>query len=230
LTFTSLTASREQFTRGTTDFFASEIVFALTDLRLQENKLFSEELHLEGIAFDGKVDFLVGLYYSEEDRRFRQYRWGMHEFFVPDANGNPVVDTELRDFVRAWGVANGDAFISNWNPVYFYNGGVVDGIIRPGRTTSDFDSTEESALFGEANWHVNDQLTLTAGMRFAKNDGVERTIAASQAFRNFDPPILSGGRGYGPGDPFAGTVTREEADFSSYRHQRFPSHTRGPIL
>lgn len=213
-TFRSLTAYREQFTRGLTDFFTSEIVFALADNRLVKDRLFSEELHFEGSALDGKVDYLVGLYYARDRRKFRHYRWGMHEFFVPDANGHPVVDIELRDFVRAWGVANNDAFISNWNPVFFYNGGnSPTELARADRTNVDDDFTEEEALFGEANWNLTDKLRLTTGIRFAWNDGVERTLAATEAFRDFDPPLQTGRRGYGPGNPFAGVLVREEADF-----------------
>ena len=215
LTLTSLTAQREQSTRGIADFFASEITFALTDLRLRKSTLFSEELHLEGIAMDGKIDYLVGLYYSDEEYRGRHYRWGMHEFFVPDENGNPTVDTELRDFVRAWGMANGNARLSTWRPVYFYNGGINDPITAPnrGRTQADLDTTEEYALFGEVGWNPNDRLTVTGGLRFAWNDGKEVTLDATEAYRSYDPPIVSGGAGRGPGDPFTGTVFREEDDF-----------------
>jgi iron complex outermembrane receptor protein len=212
MTLTSLSAYREQFTRGLSDFFASEIVFALIDNRLAKDRLFSEELHLEGTLFDDSVDYLLGAYYADERNRFRHYRWGMSEFFIPDENGNPVPDQELVSFVNAWGVANGNARLANWSPVYFYDGGAADKKI-PGRTTIDDNVTQEYALFGEATWLATDRFNLTAGVRFAWNDGTERTREATEAYRDFEAPILTGARGYGPGDPFVGPIVREEDDF-----------------
>lgn len=208
----SLTAYREQFTRGLSDFFASEIVYALTDNRLAHNELFSQEFHLEGRARRGTIDYLVGLYYAEEQNQFRHYRWGMSEFFVPDENGDPVPDEELISFVNAWGAANGDDFLATWRPVYFFDGGKADRRI-PGRTTIADDVTQEYAAFGEASWYPTDRLSVTGGVRLSWNDGVERTRAATEAFRDYEAPIISGGRGYGPGDPFAGPIVREEDDF-----------------
>jgi iron complex outermembrane receptor protein len=212
MSLTSLSAYREQFTRGLSDFFTSEIVFALTDNRLAKDRLYSEELHFEGSVFNDSVDFLIGAYYSNERNRFRHYRWGMSEFFVPDENGDPVPDQELISFVNAWGVANGNARIANWSPVYFYDGGIADKRI-PGRTTIDDNVTQEYALFGESTWRATDRLDFTAGVRFAWNDGTERTREATEAYRDLEAPIITGTRGYGPGDPFAGPVIREEDDF-----------------
>lgn len=215
LTLTSLTASRQQNTRALADFFTSEVTFALTDLRLRQSTLFSEEIHLDGVALDGKIDFLVGLYYSDEEYRGRHYRWGIPEFHLPDANGNPTLDTELRDFVHAWGRANNNPQIAGWRPVYFYNGGINDPIRAPnrGRTQTDLDTTEEYALFGEVGWHPSDRLTLTGGLRFSLNDGTEATLDATEAYRALNPPTASGAAGHGPGDPYAGTVVRVEDDF-----------------
>lgn len=214
LSLRSMTAYREQRTDALSDFMTSEFVFALQDMRYQEWELFSEEIHLEGSTDSGRLSYLVGFYYSDEDVRLRQDRWGMHEFYVPDANGNPVVDTELRDFVRAWGAFNGDGFLANsFGPAYLYDGGRGRETNINGRNTIDLDTTEEQAIFGEIAFDITDRLRLTAGVRFAKNDGEEKTARVSQAFRTFDPPGLTGRAGVEPGDKFAGPVFLVEDDF-----------------
>lgn len=224
----SITAVTETDSSAYVDF-ESTVFEQFIDDRYSADKEKSQELHLTGVNFDDRVDWLVGLYYRKSERRNRSYRWTSWEFFEPTgAIGDfgcrelpcPAVNQEIVDYVRAWGLANDPAAcldadpttfppdnncMSTWSPQAIYGDSLSGG--------EDIDT----ALFGEMNFHITDKLTATVGLRFTQHDGRSFDIEPTDAFRRYDPhdPVN--------GDPLVGTIvdTAEDPDLPTVRTPKF---------
>jgi iron complex outermembrane receptor protein len=118
-----------------------------------------------------------------------------------DENGNFIPSQVQRnqpliDFIRAWGVANGDTYIANFSPFF------------PGASSNTFDddTTQETALFGEFTYNVSDRMELTAGVRVSTDDGEQRVRQPTGGIIKFYGPNY-GGAQFGPGPLWEGPVT-----------------------
>lgn len=150
-TVKSITAYREMEARFGRDGDGSPLTYVHTDNRQDQDQV-SEELHLFGQAFDGRVDWLAGFFYMDEfgrDRNDVRLASGLFDalealpvqlnfapcappFLAPGCPGNPINPLLDLDF---------DIF-------------------------NEIDITS-LALFGQATWDVTSRLSLTAGIRYS---------------------------------------------------------------
>lgn len=204
LSLESITAYRTQFVHQLSLQDAADFVACCRDDRYYDREHWSEEVHLTGSFMDGMFDFLLGGYYSEDTNKLRLYRWWMTEWYVPDNNGdgNPELNMELINRVRAHGQAVGDPDLANYSPLGFW-------VFNNHEWTQD--NEKEKAIFGEVDWNATDRLQVTVGARLSWRDVVQNTYrpGPNDAPALFlDPGIISPTEkgGIGPGEMFAGEV------------------------
>lgn len=166
LALESISAYRTRYTHMLSLQDAADFVACCRDNRYYDDKLFSEELHLTGNLFDGAVSFLLGGYYSNAKNKLRLYRWWMTNWYQPDGNGdgNPDLNMDLLNELRAYGDSIGDAGLAAYAPLGFW---VNDNHIWYK------DREKEKAVFGEVNWGITSKLEVTVGARFSWKDVVE---------------------------------------------------------
>jgi iron complex outermembrane receptor protein len=121
---------------------------------------FTQEIRLSSNT-TGMFDWLVGAFYSETDRVYAQR--------LPTPGYDAFIDARFGDGTAA-AVANGFGPDSPFNSDLPYN-------------------IEQIAVFGEANWHATDRLTLTAGGRWYDFDEV-RTITTGGLFAAGDSGVV----------------------------------------
>ncbi len=117
---------------------AAQAVFFTT-----EGKTTHLEAHLRS-AQDGPVDWLVGLFYYDDDQ---------YELFTIDALPGSGLLAFLEAADPIWQVAPG---------LFFFDGKIFD------RTTRV--NTKSSAVFGQAGWDVNEQTRLILGGRYTTDE------------------------------------------------------------
>jgi iron complex outermembrane receptor protein len=193
----SITADRRRESRQLTDWDGMEAVVTFTDDRNYDDNLFSQEFHLTGTGLDGRMSFLVGAYYSDEENKFRQYRWSQNELHMLGPNGNVIANPEMIQYIRDVGAATGNATLANYSPltgVYGVNGQWT------------LDALQDTAIFGELGFDITDKLNLTLGMRWSSREDKTTTYNADPQSGRFllTPPEFGGG--HGPGDIYTGTV------------------------
>lgn len=157
LTLTSLTHS------GTTerdDFLGqsgTSAEYGLTQ-SVGEIDTFSQELRLSGVAADGRVNYIVGLYYSKDDLFEEDYYWSeataslrglrfvsagaaaaLGPLFGLDAAGTAALVARAQGGFRTWG-----SFVES--------------------------ESESRAVFGQIDYKITDELELTLGARYTEDD------------------------------------------------------------
>jgi iron complex outermembrane receptor protein len=213
----SITSTWEQTRRNVTDFDGSEFTVTTDDYRNRDRNM-TEEVHFTGDNFNGRIDWLAGLYYLDQKQRQRFYRWGMWEFAVPNTGPtDPAIDMAAVNYVRAYGrlmdtnplcyrprPAQGQPPLSPPDP---------DSCLQnffPLTSISSDDLTEnqltDTAFFGEVTISATDKLDLTVGVRLTQHDGRAITLRPTAAFRTADPLVSP------EGDSFAGVVTAVNED------------------
>ncbi|WP_373486511.1 TonB-dependent receptor, partial [Blastomonas sp.] len=171
--FTSITGYREykNSQAGDIDYSAVDILYRADneDQQFRQFKTFSQELRLQGEAFDGKLDWLIGGYFADEDLTVRdnlrfgnQYGrfatcriisgGGLAGLYSPNSPG----------CVAARPAAFGAA-----SPIIFGALDRLDGI-RDRGTISDryFQNSRNFAVFTHNIVHITDSLDLTLGLRY----------------------------------------------------------------
>jgi outer membrane receptor protein involved in Fe transport len=125
-----------------------------------DDEAFIQEFRLVSNDSDGKVDWLVGAFYMDQDNSVYQlsHNPGMNLFH------NACVNT---------GIPGADPACDGFWPAAFYGGDQL--------TEIDFeyirDTTyEEMALYGELTYHVSDTFRLTGGLRWFDNETVNDVI------------------------------------------------------
>ncbi len=194
----SITADRSRQSRQLSDWDSMEAVLSFTDDRNYDDSLFSQEFHLQGDAMDGRLTWLAGMYYSDEENKFRQYRWAQVEMHELDATGNVVVNTEMRDFIRAYGTTNSIAALENYSPLT-----QVYGVNR----VWTLDDVQDTALFGEISYDVTERLNVTLGLRISERDSKTLNYSADPTVGAFLLTPPENGGGHGPGDIYTGSLT-----------------------
>jgi hypothetical protein len=88
----------------------------------------TQELHLTGSHFDGRLESLLGVYYQEFRDERRTYRWAHWEFAIPNTGpnpgtpglpgvgGRPAWNRDAVQYVRAWGATVGNAAVAGYVP------------------------------------------------------------------------------------------------------------------
>ncbi len=205
----AITADRNRVSRQLTDWDSMEIVI-LTDDRNYDDSLFSQEFHLTGSALDGRLTFLAGAYYSDENNKFRHYRWANNEFHELDENGVVVVNQERLNYVRNIGLATNNPALANYSP--------LTSVYAATNYRWTEDSVQDKAIFGEVTFDITERLIATVGMRWSERDDKTTTYDADPNSGAFliDPPEFGGG--HGPGNIFTGTVSEVQVlpDFGTH--------------
>jgi iron complex outermembrane receptor protein len=192
----SITSTWEMDRRQVTDFDGSEFTVTTDDYRSRTEN-FNQEIHFIGDNFNGKINWLAGLYYLEQENLQRFYRWGMQEFSEAPYSGpnDPANDQAAIDYVRAYGTLVDNPSLIGFVPLTFITADDLTG-----------NDDEDSAFFGEVSWSVLDRLDLTFGVRVTADDGEARTYFETGGFRPENDQIAV------QGSPFSGTVATVTPD------------------
>ena len=170
----------------------------LSELLRNDAEVATQELHLIGNHLDGRLESLLGLYYSDLDVWQRIYGWTQWEFAVPNTGpspgtpgppgvgGRPLLNPAAVAYVRDWGATVGNAGVATYVPTTFFT---ADRLLR----TQDTDR----ALFGQVKLGITEKLDLTVGFRFTDDDGANSEYLPAESFRPVEPNTV------GAGDPFA---------------------------
>ena len=190
---TSITAYRNYRNEqgSDTDYSSVDILYrAANGNSAREFKTFSQELRLQGEAFGGKLDWLIGGYYADEDLnvtdnlrfgnqygRFATCRLvsgAIGAFYSPTTAGclSPTGAAVLRGLVPGvaspFGVA-GNTIVNAIN--------VLDGINDRGSTADRYlQNSRNYAFFTHNIIHFTDRLDLTLGLRYTNE---RKTLNAS---------------------------------------------------
>ena len=184
-TLTSITAYR-QYRSGQasdTDYGEVDILYrAPSDDAYRQFHTFTQELRLQGEAFDGALDWLVGGFYANEKLtvrdnlrfgsqygRFASCRvvsgGGLAPFYSPTGQG--CLSATGRGFIAGGGATGGSAVL----------GGALLGGIDRLDTVNDRGTTNDRYSQNGTNWalfthnivHITDRLDLTLGVRYTKD-------------------------------------------------------------
>ncbi|MBN8815153.1 MAG: TonB-dependent receptor [Sphingomonas sp.] len=175
---TSITAYRgyENYQASDTDYSYVDILYRAPgkDAGARQFKTFSQELRLQGEAFGGKLDWLVGAYYANEDLEVRdnlkfgsQYGrfascriingGGLAFAFDPTASG--CIRTTLRPTVSGAFGAAGPTILAAFDR--------LDQINNVGDTRSVYDQNSSNYAFFTHNiFEIAPGLKLTVGLRW----------------------------------------------------------------
>jgi len=200
LTFESITSSWELKRRQSVDFDGSEFVITTDENRAVDSN-FTQEFHLTGQNFNGRLDWIAGLYSLRERSKVRTYRWPMLDFPRSPTNPN-AFRADVAAYLNAWYVAAGSPPLQGGaiaaNPAAF-----IDTL---NKTESD-----QTAFFGEVTVGVTEKLDVTLGVRVTDDEGRSIPHTATDGFR----PSLPGAEPVG--DIYAGIpgVANENPDFGS---------------
>jgi iron complex outermembrane receptor protein len=140
---------------------------------INHDKQFSQELRISS-PLGGPIDYTAGLYYFRQQER-------VHIFNV---YGGEV--TLLEDFLGSYDYATGV-----FTPATPAKAG---SYLNKTVTTDSRLGTNSTAAFGQANWHLTDQLTLTAGLRNTyENNNIDlwRNLAGTAAATPTNPNYQS---------------------------------------
>lgn len=180
-TLTSITGYRyyKNSQASDTDYSAVDILYRAdnTDAQFRQFKTFTQELRLQGEAFDGKLDWLVGGYFADEDLTVRdnlrfgnQYGrfatcriisgGGLAGLYSPTSPGCVVPGVGPATIAAATGggqtgadIANGFALLDTLNNL----GSISDRY---------FQNSRNYAFFTHNIFHITDNLDLTLGLRY----------------------------------------------------------------
>jgi iron complex outermembrane receptor protein len=185
-------------------FDASEFAIG-TDMVHEDAPWTSQELHLTGNHFNGRLQSFLGLYYLRAEYRTRIARWVHWEFAIPNrgpnpgtfgppgVDGRPQLNEAAVSYVRAWGATVGNRAAATFFP--------------PTWVTTDrlfFEEDTDRAFFGQLKIGLLEKLDLTLGFRFTQDDGSSGEYAPAEAFRPLEPGTVP------LGDPYAAAgVIRE---------------------
>jgi len=193
----SLTSHWKADSRQGVDFDASEFTFR-TRISFDRTTSTTQELHLTGNHFGGRLQSLIGLYYQEYENLRRNYIWADWEFAVPNSGpnpgapgppgvgGRPLWNTAALDYARAWGTTLGNSDVASYEPLTW-------------ATTDRLEAQKDidRALFGQLTIGLTDTLDLALGFRFTAGDGSFAEYVPAEAFRPLEPGTTA------PGDLYA---------------------------
>jgi iron complex outermembrane receptor protein len=169
-----------------------------TNMDRDDTQITSQELHLIGDHFNGRLQSLLGLYYRDSDLWRRSSSWWFWEFAIPNTGpnlgipgppgvgGRPQWNQAAVNYVRSWGATVGN--------------GAVAGFFPQTALTTDYlfqDRLTERAFFGQLTIGLLDRLDLTLGFRVSENDGGSGFYFPADALRRLEPGTMP------VGDPHA---------------------------
>ncbi|QLC25578.1 TonB-dependent receptor [Parasphingopyxis algicola] len=182
-TLTSITAYREYDASqaSDTDYGTVDILFRADDgNQFRRFETFSQELRLQGEAFDGVLDWLIGAYYANEDLTVREnLKFGnQYGAFAPCrivlAVNPALIDTTQSGCLSAGGRAVLTGAAPGTTPAFgpatpLIIGGLdrlatLNGLGDDG--TEYFQNSENYAVFTHNIISITDELDLTLGLRY----------------------------------------------------------------
>jgi iron complex outermembrane receptor protein len=210
LSVESLTAYLESDVSMITDSDVSELDWiTVLDRAIQEQ--LSQELHLTGNHFEGRLRSFLGLYYQQFEVWQRFSSWNFWEFAIPNtgpnpgtlgppgAGGRPLWNQLAVDYVRAWGATAGNAAAATFSPNTHLT---ADRLFRLADT--------DRAFFGQLAIGLAPKLDLTLGFRFTQDDGSSGEYLPADAFRPLEPGAVP------LGDPYAVATVIGETDRADF--------------
>ena len=204
-TIESITAGRDMQRLSSTDRDGSELTITGLDFYTREENL-SQEVHFSGRHFDGKVDWLAGLYFFRQDLVDRRHGWLMWEFVIPsEGPGTPDLDLDAVSYVRRYGGLLG---IETLAPSYATRN-PFPGFTPLAEEASDLltgSRDEDRAFFGEVTIGATERFDLTLGLRVTAHDGALQSYVPTDGFR----PAQEGAPVRG--DVFAGVIDAVDED------------------
>jgi iron complex outermembrane receptor protein len=201
LSFKAIMSDWEFTRQQDADFDGSEFTLTTdTNRSLDENSTY--EFHLSGTNFDGRMNWLAGLYSLEENSKSRTYRWTMLDL-PRDPNNPNGLRPDAQAYLQSWRATVG---LPATPPGIF---GHLDQL--------NYIEGEQKALFGEVTFGVTQKLDVTLGVRVTDDEGRTLAQTATDGFR----PLLPGDEPRG--DIFAGTLSqvREAPDFGNNTTNKF---------
>lgn len=162
------------------DFSGLDVFNVLEGSETEINTL-TQELRAQGDALDGRLSWLIGGYYSDEDIR---------------QNTNFGLGEDYGELVGAlFFGATGGAFGAN--PLTILSGGVDPAVVR---TRNDYTQNSESwSIFTHNTFDVTDQLSLTVGLRYS-DESKDGSFSQSDVNNPLCPAIIGSiGAGAVPG-------------------------------
>jgi iron complex outermembrane receptor protein len=188
------------------DPFAAELTIA-TELDRNHAESTTQELHLLGSHFNGRLRSFLGLYYLNLEVSERLSNWSWWEFAIPNTGPNPGIpgppgvggrpswNQAAVDYVRSWGATVGDPTLAIFQPLTFFT---TDRLFRAEDT--------DRAFFGQLTVGLIDKLDLTLGFRFTEDDGGFGEYLPADSFRPVTPGTVP------PGDPYAVASVIQETE------------------
>ncbi|ALN58555.1 TonB-dependent receptor [Lysobacter enzymogenes] len=165
-TLTSITAARDwQAINGLDfDFSTADMIYrnADPDESFTGFKQFSQELRLTGST--DKLDWMVGLFYADEDLK-RNDSYSLGAAYEPYLSTAVLSQIAARFPAGVVNTANAATFLSQASGRPF--GTAFTGLGALDRYKQNSTSV---ALFTNNTWHVTDQLDLTLGLRYTKEN------------------------------------------------------------
>ena len=199
LTLRSLTAAVEADSGQVAAYDGSEFDFQ-TDLARFGSRQVTEELHLLGRHFNGRLETLLGVYYQDFEQWNRYAGWFFWEFAVPNTGpnlglpgpagtgGRPFIDQTALQYVNRWGATVGNTAVANYTPL---TSATAD---RLGYTTET-----DRAFFGQLQLALNRQFSLLLGFRYSADDRANALYVPAEAFRSTEIGVMAAGDVYAPG-------------------------------
>lgn len=153
-TVRSITAYRESDWGGPYDNDGTNIPF-LQAHPTQTSEQFSQELNLIGTALDARLDWIVGLYYFQQDS-LAEYTYELEVL-------QPVLEA-------AFGLPPGGLADPALNPVWAPRINTSQGSAAPFNDFNSVQDTESRAIFAQGTYNLTEALRVTAGLRYTSDE------------------------------------------------------------
>lgn len=133
------------------DLLIFQMIGSSSGIPTTDQKTFVEELQLQGTAFDDRLTWQAGLYYEKSK---------------PNGDYGSINPSQLSCDMSTVGSSN-PADWACWDPLGSLEGGTIRGsyLVAPGGVTY-----ENQAVYAQGTWEFNDQWSLTAGVRYTKDE------------------------------------------------------------
>jgi iron complex outermembrane recepter protein len=205
LSFESITSAWELKRAQAVDFDGSEFTITTDEGNWVDNN-FTQEFHLTGSNFDGRVSWLAGLYTLDEKTKGRTDRWALWD--VPHAPGNRSIAPTPRDrmsveacqYLLSWattvygpappvnpaapGVPGVPCVQTHQNVAGAVNPAIWTTILPASNTTVNKNHDEQTAFFGEVTVGLTAKLDITLGVRVTDDEGVNNVDTSPPYIRN----------------------------------------------
>ncbi|KUO57756.1 MAG: TonB-dependent receptor [Sphingomonadales bacterium BRH_c3] len=209
VTMTSITAYREYFNTqaSDTDYTGVDILYRAPgrNAGARDFETFTQELRFNGSAFGGRLDWLVGGFYTNEKLQTRDnLRFGTQygtfaacriALAINPALANPGATDCFGANIAALTNANGGAgAFGAATPLIVQGITNLSNVRDVGGTGDVFNQKSESiAVFTHNIFHITDQLDLTLGLRYTdESKKLDATFANDNVFCPQNRALLSG--------------------------------------